>query len=164
MLVISGYVLVRLAERGAISVPQPDFGEASTTAGAAAAYSSQSSGQPFASSTLKAPKGALHILVATTSDEREQGLGGRTSLPNDSGMLFVFGAPGVSGFWMRDTLIPLAFLWLLRTKPRTAARRGILPTTYPKVFYPPADVGYVLELNSGGAAKWGIATGTQLVF
>lgn len=45
--------------------------------------------------------------VAATAREREQGLMGRTELPDGTGMIFVFEEQGTRRFWMRNTLIPL---------------------------------------------------------
>jgi uncharacterized membrane protein (UPF0127 family) len=45
--------------------------------------------------------------VASSLEERAQGLMGVTDLGSVDGMLFVFPADTTSGFWMKDTLIPL---------------------------------------------------------
>ncbi len=50
----------------------------------------------------------LHVEVASTPDARARGLMGRTELPSDQGMAFVFDRPTTSRFWMKDTLIPLS--------------------------------------------------------
>jgi len=50
----------------------------------------------------------LHVEVASTPDARARGLMGRTELPSDQGMAFVFDGPTTSQFWMKDTLIPLS--------------------------------------------------------
>jgi uncharacterized membrane protein (UPF0127 family) len=50
----------------------------------------------------------LHVEVAATPDARARGLMGRTELPADQGMAFVFDQPTTDRFWMRDTLIPLS--------------------------------------------------------
>ena len=52
------------------------------------------------------------IEIADTQPEREYGLMDRTSLPEKSGMLFVFERTGVFKFWMKDTLIPLDMIWI----------------------------------------------------
>src|ERR1035437_10946382 len=55
---------------------------------------------------------SLRIDYATTTAARERGLGGRTSIPSDYGMLFVFPKDDVYGFWMKDTLGRLDIFWL----------------------------------------------------
>lgn len=47
------------------------------------------------------------VAVAATPGERSQGLMGVTDLGDLDGMLFVFEADTDSGFWMKNTLIPL---------------------------------------------------------
>jgi uncharacterized membrane protein (UPF0127 family) len=50
----------------------------------------------------------LQVEVAATPGARARGLMGRTELPSDQGMAFVFGQPTTGRFWMKDTLIPLS--------------------------------------------------------
>jgi uncharacterized membrane protein (UPF0127 family) len=47
------------------------------------------------------------VEVANTEAERARGLMGRSSVPDGSGMLFVFPEAAVQGVWMRDTPLPL---------------------------------------------------------
>ena len=59
------------------------------------------------------PSGAVYKLeLARTPEEQQQGLMFRESLPPSSGMLFLFGEPGVHQFWMKNTMIPLDMIWL----------------------------------------------------
>lgn len=54
----------------------------------------------------------LTVAVATTSEQRSQGLRGVSELPEGvDGMLFVFEEPQQATFGMRDTLIPLDIWW-----------------------------------------------------
>ncbi len=54
----------------------------------------------------------LLVEVADESAERSQGLMNRQSMPEDAGMLFAWPADTSSGFWMRDTLIPLSIAFV----------------------------------------------------
>jgi uncharacterized membrane protein (UPF0127 family) len=49
--------------------------------------------------------------VARTTEAQARGLMGRTSLPPDGGMAFVFDEETTAAFWMKDTLIPLSILF-----------------------------------------------------
>lgn len=49
---------------------------------------------------------------AMTEQTRQRGLGGRSSLEPDRGMLFAYRHPEVMGFWMRDCLIDLDIAYL----------------------------------------------------
>jgi len=51
------------------------------------------------------------LQVARTSEAQARGLMGRTSLPQDGGMAFLFDGETRAGFWMKDTLIPLSILF-----------------------------------------------------
>lgn len=54
----------------------------------------------------------LEVEIADTPGERSAGLMNRQSLPPDAGMLFVFAEDTESGFWMKDTLIPLSIAFV----------------------------------------------------
>lgn len=54
----------------------------------------------------------MTVELARTSAEQETGLMGRTSLPPDTGMLFIFPSKVQLGFWMKDTLLPLSIAWI----------------------------------------------------
>lgn len=50
--------------------------------------------------------------VAATQEQRMVGLMHRTSMPQQHGMLFVFGELGRHCMWMRNTLLPLSVAFL----------------------------------------------------
>jgi len=50
--------------------------------------------------------------VAQTRQQLQLGLMGRTSLPKNNGMLFVFPKFTQHGFWMKNMSIPLSVAWL----------------------------------------------------
>ena len=45
--------------------------------------------------------------VVTTQAAQERGLGGRATIPDNYGMLFVFPKADRYGFWMKDMLAPI---------------------------------------------------------
>lgn len=55
---------------------------------------------------------SYRLELAQTYRERQQGLMFRTSLPDYSGMLFIYPKPGYHRIWMKNTLIPLTVIWL----------------------------------------------------
>lgn len=105
---------------------------------------------------------SLRIEYATTTVARERGLSGRSTVPEDYGMLFVFVEEGKYGFWMKDMLVPIDIFWLDSQGQVVWVEREITPATYPNVFYPPVPVRYVLETVAGFASLHHIATGTLL--
>lgn len=52
------------------------------------------------------------VLVADTADQRARGLMEVTDLGGYDGMLFRFEAESASGFWMKDTVLPLSIAYL----------------------------------------------------
>ena len=54
-----------------------------------------------------APIAQLQLEWADTPEERQMGLMNRTSLPENTGMVFVFEQNRPHCFWMKNTLIPL---------------------------------------------------------
>jgi uncharacterized membrane protein (UPF0127 family) len=101
--------------------------------------------------------------VADTDEERQVGLMDRESLPADAGMIFLFDGPTSSGFWMKNTLIPLSIafagedgtiLSILDMEPCEADPCEIYD---PGVAYASA-----LEVNQGAFDDWGVAVGDRL--
>jgi len=113
---------------------------------------------------IRAPLGTIQSLVATSTVDQERGLGDRPSLPAEEGMLFTFARPGVYGFWMKDMRFPLDMVWIDKNKVVVGIAANVPADSYPSTFFPPRDILYVLELNAGGAGKYGIETGTRLMF
>jgi hypothetical protein len=54
----------------------------------------------------------FELEVVTTEEAIQRGLGGRTSIPHDGGMLFVFPNAQVRRFWMKDCLIDMDIMFL----------------------------------------------------
>ena len=54
----------------------------------------------------------LTIELAFTETQREHGLMARQSLADDAGMLFIFPAETMGGFWMKNTVIALDIAYL----------------------------------------------------
>lgn len=105
---------------------------------------------------------SLRLDYATTEATRELGLGGRTSVPDDYGMLFVFPRDDRYGFWMKDTLVPLDMFWLDSKGQVVYIAQNVATSSYPYVFYPSVPARYVLETAAGFAQEHNIATGTPL--
>jgi uncharacterized membrane protein (UPF0127 family) len=99
--------------------------------------------------------------VAATEAEREHGLMLRQSLGDLDGMIFVFDAPGLHAFWMKDTLIPLDMLWLDGGGKVVSIAESVPPCKTPECpTYPPrAAASYVLEVNAGFAKKHQVRVG-----
>ena len=55
---------------------------------------------------------SYRLEIADNAHRKTQGLMFRTTLAPDAGMLFVYDEPQQLNIWMKNTLIPLAVLWL----------------------------------------------------
>lgn len=103
------------------------------------------------------------VEVADSGDERARGLMGRTSLPEEAGMLFVYGEPSTGSYWMKDTLVPLSIAFMdgdgtiLRILDMAPCRSEPCPVYDPGVTYSSA-----LEVNRGAFARAGIREGDVL--
>jgi uncharacterized membrane protein (UPF0127 family) len=106
---------------------------------------------------------SLRIEYATTSEAREHGLGGRTEIQEDYGMLFIFPKDDTYGFWMKDMLLPIDIFWLDSEGHVVSVTQDVATSTYPSVFYPSGPARYVLETAAGFARVHNIITGTSLV-
>ncbi|MBA3507028.1 MAG: DUF192 domain-containing protein [Betaproteobacteria bacterium] len=62
--------------------------------------------------TLSIGAHQLTAEVATTPEQRAKGLMHRFSLKPNQGMLFDFERPGIQGFWMKNTYIPLSIAFI----------------------------------------------------
>ena len=89
----------------------------------------------------------LNVEVADQPGERAQGLMNRQSMPDDAGMLFVWPTDTQSGFWMRDTVVPLSIAFV------TAG--GVIidiqdmePLSEERIFAP-QPYRYAVEVNQG---------------
>jgi uncharacterized membrane protein (UPF0127 family) len=119
--------------------------------------------QPYAEAQVPgAPR--LQLELALTSEQQQRGLMHRHSLPADSGMLFVFGEPRRSGFWMLNTLIPLSVAYIGQDGTvQDIVDMAVLAPGDPLVSYPPSKpYWYALEANQGWFAQNGVTVGTVL--
>lgn len=99
--------------------------------------------------------------VAGTPEERATGLMHRRSLPAHRGMLFVFPAPGLHCFWMKNTLIPLSIAFL-----DDAGRIVQIADMQPHSLdshCPPRPVRFALEMNAGWFGRRGLAPGDRIL-
>jgi hypothetical protein len=92
-----------------------------------------------------------------------KGLSGRSALPNDSGMLFVFPTPDIYPFWMKDMQFPIDIIWILDgvIVDSTTLQPPKQNEDIPK-HEPTALADQVLELNAGEAKKLGLAIGSRV--
>jgi uncharacterized membrane protein (UPF0127 family) len=104
---------------------------------------------------------ALSIEIADTPEERGVGLMNRESLPEDAGMLFDFGADTNSGFWMRNTLIPLSIAFI-SSDGEIIHIEDMEPLTE-DLHFAPDLYRYAIEVNQGWYGDNEIGVGDTVV-
>lgn len=107
----------------------------------------------------------VRLEVAATQDQRSRGLGGRSALPLNQGMLFIYSDEAVRCFWMKDMRFPIDIMWLDGTQKIVHIARNVRPETYPQTFCAAGQPArYVIELPAGQAAPLGADPGQTLRF
>lgn len=110
--------------------------------------------------TFKTTLGEIFFLaveIADTPDERAVGLMNRESLPEDAGMLFVWPEDTGSGFWMKNTLIPLSIAFI-----DAAGVIVDIQDMQPQddtLHYSSSPYRHAVEANQGWFAEHGISPG-----
>ena len=109
---------------------------------------------------LKAGIYRIQAEVANTPQARQVGLMNRTSMPTDSGMLFIFDQKATHCFWMSNTKIPLAIAFLGddgKIVNIEEMQAETLNNHCPKV-----PVRYALEMNRQWFSQRAIGPGSQI--
>jgi uncharacterized membrane protein (UPF0127 family) len=113
---------------------------------------------------LLAAEVEIPITIANTDREKQLGLSGTISLPQNQGKLFVFDTLSKPGFWMKDMNYGLDLVWLDKNFRIVDITKNVYPESYPEVFYPKKDVLYVLEVNAGFSTKNNLKENQLLTF
>ena len=104
------------------------------------------------------------VEIADTQSKRSKGLGGRSNLAEDQGVLFVFDRVDKYPFWMKGLKFPLDFIWIKGDSivdilpnipsPKDGQSDESLPIYQSRV-----EIDKVLEINGGMAEKLGLKIG-----
>jgi uncharacterized membrane protein (UPF0127 family) len=107
----------------------------------------------------------IRVDVEVADDERERltGLMGRTSLPPDAGMAFVFPESASRSFWMKNTFIPLSIAFWDEAG-SIVAILDMEPCTEDDCpsYDPGVDFVGALEVNQGFFEEHGIEIGDRV--
>ncbi len=111
-------------------------------------------------------KNCINVEVVQKEEDLQRGLQFRTSLEENSGMLFIFAHTRQHGFWMKDTLIPLDMIWMDYNRRIVHIARNVPPCKAdPCATYTPSDPAlYVLEVDAGYASTLGLKVGNHAEF
>ncbi|HMN97356.1 MAG TPA: DUF192 domain-containing protein [Phycisphaerales bacterium] len=112
--------------------------------------------------------------VARTDGSRAKGLGGRESIPEDGGMIFIFPRAALQSFWMYETLIdldivfvdPRGFVTAIHTMPAEAPRGAQEPRSVYEArlrrYSSNSPAQFALEFRAGTAKELGLAVDQKL--
>jgi len=110
------------------------------------------------------------VELAYTPESRDQGLGGRVSIPNNTGMLYNYASGEPEDAWMKGMLFPLDFLWIgadrriADTHPNAPVPTSNTPDRLLTTYWSISQATYVLETNAGTISELGIKVGDQVSF
>ena len=128
---------------------------------AAASFSAAAdSTAPLSRLELHAGAHTFNVEVASTPQQRAQGLMGRTRLDHNAGMLFVFEQKAQHCFWMKNTLIPLSIAFL--ADDGTIVNIADMQPQSLDFHCTQVPVRHALEVKQGGFRSRGIQPGMRL--
>jgi len=111
-------------------------------------------------------KVSLKLEVADTQEERNLGLMNRENLREGlDGMLFVFDKDVSSGFWMKDTYIPLSIAFLDSSgKIQEIIKMDVCQSNEEcPVYFPKEKYRYAIEVKEGFFQENGITPGDKVL-
>ena len=97
----------------------------------------------------------LDVYIAATNEQRSRGLMHVRSLPESTGMLFLYDRDARLSMWMKNTYIPLDILFVRADGTVSSVAYNTEPLSLESIAAL-EPVRYVLELNAGVAEKFSI--------
>lgn len=118
----------------------------------------------------KTPKAIINnqtfnLLLAKTDKEKRIGLSEKESLPENSGMLFVFEKPDSYSFWMKEMQFPIDIIFIKDNKIVTIYTDLKPPKTQEEslpIYKPDEPADMVLEINADLARKYNLKKGGEV--
>jgi len=107
----------------------------------------------------------IKVEIADTLSEQIKGLGGKTELCADCGMLFTFSDSQIRQFWMKNMNFPLDIIWINDGKIVNISKNLALEGENPKKTYSSiVPANNVLEINAGLCEKLNLKIGDQILY
>jgi len=106
---------------------------------------------------------ALDVYLAINYEQKRRGLMYVRSLPENTGMLFVYEDTSYHSMWMKNTYISLDMLFARAD----GSISSVIHDTTPQSLDSQSSiepVNYVLELNAGSARRLGIGNNSRIVW
>ena len=105
----------------------------------------------------------IDIEIAETERERARGLMGRRSLPPNGGMFFIMDDVDTTGFWMKNTPLPLDILFVDADLQIINIAKRTTPFSEESV-RPTAPKKYVVEVRGGYTDRAGITDSMRIAW
>ncbi|MCO4811504.1 MAG: DUF192 domain-containing protein [Gammaproteobacteria bacterium] len=103
------------------------------------------------------------IYLAESPEQQRRGLMFVRSMPDTTGMLFVYEADDFHSMWMKNTFIPLDMIFARSDGSVSSVISNTTPLTL-NSNQSREPVSYVLELNAGIARRMGIGQASRLIW
>ena len=104
----------------------------------------------------------LDVYVAMDFEQQRRGLMFVRSMPERTGMLFVYDTEDIRSMWMKNTYIPLDMVFARADGSVVNVVTDTVPQTLSS-HRSTAPARYVLELNAGTARRLAIGTGSRIL-
>jgi uncharacterized protein len=106
----------------------------------------------------------VRLEVAANPAARARGLMGRTSVPEGTGMVFLYPEDVAGAYWMKNTLVPLSIAFVAADGQVVSVAEMTPCTADPCPRYAPAGpYRYAVELAAGSFGEAGIGPGAKVV-
>ncbi len=114
-------------------------------------------------SYLRVGTSRLSVELATTPKQWEVGLSTHTTLPDNTGMYFIFPVAHIPLFWMKDMDFPIDIIWLRDDQIVDFTLNAPVPTStnYP-TYSPKVPVNRVLEVPAGFVSSHELKMGDSI--
>lgn len=105
----------------------------------------------------------IQVETASSPETRAQGLMFRSSLGQNTGMLFIFESEDKHAFWMKNMKLPLDIIWINKDNAIVDIKENVPPCgEYCETLIPAQDARYVLEVSSGFTEEHSIEIGDRV--
>ena len=110
--------------------------------------------------TLTLGNETLTLEIARTPAKQEKGLMGKESLPDNSGMLFLFNPPQSVAFWMKNTPLDLDIAFI--NEKGVVFHTDSMAANTEDIHYSYGLTRAAIELKKGSLKRLNIGVGTQI--
>lgn len=104
----------------------------------------------------------INVQIPTTTALQELGLGGRSTMGDEQGMLWLFDEARRYSFWMKGMKFPLDFIWIDGGRVVDITPDAPVPSAGdpdPKIYQPAVPASAILEVNAGFAQRHAVHVG-----